>query len=312
MEKFDVLQDIAERTGGDIYLGVVGPVRTGKSTFIKRFMEILVLPGILDYYERERAQDELPQSGAGRTAMTTEPKFVPAEAVEIPIQPGIAARVRLVDCVGYAISGALGFVEADEPRMVSTPWFDEPIPFEEAAEIGTKKVITDHSTIGLIVISDGSITEIPRENYLLAEQRVVNEMKELGKPFIIILNCLDPLAPAALEMAEGLSAKYNVSVLPVNAAAMTYENIQEILMEALYEFPVTEIKVNLPAWVEELEREHWLRRRFESEVRAGVQEVKRVRDISLLMEKLNLPELVSEVQLKEMVLGSGEASLVIA
>ncbi|MCL2678275.1 MAG: stage IV sporulation protein A, partial [Clostridiales bacterium] len=311
MEKFDVLQDIAERTGGDIYLGVVGPVRTGKSTFIKRFMEILVLPGILDYYERERAHDELPQSGAGRTVMTTEPKFVPSEAVEIPIQPGIAAHVRLVDCVGYSVSGALGFVEADGPRMVSTPWFDDPIPFEEAAEIGTKKVITDHSTIGLIVISDGSITEIPRENYLLAEQRVVEEMKELGKPFIIILNCLDPLAPAAAELAGELSARYNVSVLPMNVATMSYESIQEILMEALYEFPVTEIKVSLPAWVEELEREHWLRRRLESEVRAGVQEVKRVRDISVLVEKLNLPDLVSEVQLKEMVLGSGEASLVI-
>jgi len=309
MEKFDILRDIAERTGGDIYLGVVGPVRTGKSTFIKRFMELLVLPNIQEFHERERAQDELPQSGAGRTIMTTEPKFIPSEAVEISIRDGIDMRVRLVDCVGYAVPGALGFEEEDGPRMVHTPWFDEEIPFQEAAEIGTRKVITDHSTIGIVVVTDGSITEIPRESYLEAEERVIFELKELNKPFIILLNSVHPYAPETLALAETLSERYNVSVIPVNAYNMDHDDVMRILQQSLYEFPVTEVNVNLPLWIEELDSNHWLRSQCEENVKAAVQNVRRLRDIDWALQELNKPEIIDAVILSHMDLGTGVASI---
>ena len=309
MEKFDVLQDIAERTGGDIYLGVVGPVRTGKSTFIKRFMEVLVMPGIADPHERERARDELPQSGAGRTIMTTEPKFIPSEAVEIEVSENISVKIRLVDCVGYAVPGALGFEEEENPRMVSTPWSEEPIPFTEAAEIGTRKVIAEHATIGVMVISDGSITEIPRLSFMEAEERVVSEMRELGKPFVVVLNSSRPRDEDIITMAEELCALHNVAVIPLNVAHMSYEDMQKLLMEMLYEFPVTEVNIDLPRWIEELGTDHWLRCRFEDEVRMGVQEVKRVRDVTMLVERLNIPELVVDVKLTTMLLGTGECSI---
>lgn len=309
MEKFDVMQDIAERTGGDIYLGVVGPVRTGKSTFIKRFMELLVLPNIIEFHERERAQDELPQSGAGRTVTTTEPKFIPSDAVEVEVREGLSVRVRLVDCVGYAVPGALGFEEEAGPRMVHTPWFDDPIPFQEAAEIGTRKVITDHSTIGFIITTDGSITDIARDSYVEAEERVVNELKELSKPFVILLNSVHPTAPDTVALSQELSAKYGVCVLAINAATMSYDDVMGVLQEALYEFPVTEVNVNLPRWVEELENDHWLRKQFEDCVREGVSGVRRIRDIDQLLTNLEIPGIVGEVQLKEMVLGTGVASI---
>ncbi len=309
MEKFDVMQDIAERTGGDIYLGVVGPVRTGKSTFIKRFMELLVLPNIIEFHERERAQDELPQSGAGRTVTTTEPKFIPSDAVEVEVREGLSVRVRLVDCVGYAVPGALGFEEEAGPRMVHTPWFDDPIPFQEAAEIGTRKVITDHSTIGFIITTDGSITDIARDSYVEAEERVVNELKELNKPFVILLNSIHPTHPDTVALSQELAAKYGVCVMAINASTMSYDDVMGVLQEALYEFPVTEVNVNLPRWVEELENDHWLRKQFEDCVREGVSGVRRIRDIDQLLNNLEIPGIVGEVQLKEMILGTGVASI---
>lgn len=311
MENFDVLKDVSERTGGDIYLGVVGPVRTGKSTFIKRFMETMVLPNIEDFHERERALDELPQSGAGRTVMTSEPKFIPAEAVEITVAEGIRFCVRLVDCVGYAVEGALGFMEAEGPRMVTTPWFPEPVPFMEAAEIGTRKVITDHSTIGLTVLTDGSIGEIPVENFAPAEQRVIAELAELGKPYVIVLNTLHPDSEQAQALAAQLAEQHGVTVIPVNAARMSYEDMIDILHAALYEFPVTEINISLPRWVEELENGHWLRTQLEDGVSEAVAEVKKVRDIDGLLAGLEMEGLTTDVALTEMNLGSGVASIAV-
>ena len=217
MVKFDLIQHIIERTGGDIYLGVVGPVRTGKSTFIKKLMELVVIPNILDPSDQERARDELPQSSAGKTIMTTEPKFIPDEAIEIKVRGSIAMRVRLVDCVGYTVQGAVGYEDEGLPRMVTTPWFDYDIPFEEAAEVGTRKVITDHSTIGIVITTDGSISDISRPDYIQAEQRVVEELKELGKPFVILLNSARPYSQEALALKEELTDAYNVPVIPFNA-----------------------------------------------------------------------------------------------
>lgn len=312
MEKADVLQHISERTGGDIYLGVVGPVRTGKSTFIKRFMELLVLPNIEEFHDREVAQDELPQSGAGRTVMTTEPKFIPSKAVEINVQEGIDMRIRMVDCVGYVVPGALGFEEEEEPRMVHSPWFEQEIPFEEAAEIGTRKVITDHSTIGILVTTDGTITDIPRENYRDAEERVVSELKELNKPFVIVLNSTNPYSPEALELAEELREQYNISVVPVDAANMAQEDIINVLRESLYEFPVTEVNVNLPGWIEELAASHWLRSGIESEICRVIAEIRRIRDLEMAVEELKQMEQASAVRLSSMDLSSGISDIDIA
>ncbi|ACX52503.1 stage IV sporulation protein A [Ammonifex degensii KC4] len=305
----NLFRDISSRTGGDIYIGVVGGVRTGKSTFIKRFMELLVIPNIKDPYDRERARDELPQSGSGRTVMTTEPKFVPNEAVEIVLNSGIKLRVRLVDCVGYRVEGALGYDEEGGPRLVNTPWFDEAIPFDEAAEIGTRKVIQDHSTIGIVVTSDGSITGIPRENYVSAEERVIEELKELGKPFVVILNTTQPHALETAELTEELTQKYDVPVLPVDVESMTQTDIHTILTEVLYEFPVSEVNVSLPSWVDELEPEHWLRQKFENTVREAVRQVRRVRDIQTIAANLQQEEFIGEVRVRETDLGTGVASL---
>src|SRR5690554_6217353 len=221
MEKFDLYRDIAERTDGDIYIGVVGPVRTGKSTLIKRIMDLLVLPNMENEFKKERSRDELPQSGAGRTIMTTQPKFVPNEAVQIILRENAELNIRMVDCVGYMVKGAMGHMEGEAARMVRTPWFDYDIPFEEAAEIGTKKVINDHSTIGLVVTTDGSITEIPRSNYIEAEEKVVNELKELGKPFVIILNSKHPMNDETVQLREALEEKYNVPVLALDVLNLT-------------------------------------------------------------------------------------------
>ena len=238
MDRFDIYQQIAQRTNGDIYIGVVGPVRTGKSTFIKRFMDLLVIPNITDTFERDRAIDELPQSASGKTIMTTEPKFIPNEAANITIDGNINLRVRLVDCVGYLVSGALGHLENDVPRMVDTPWFEEKIPFGQAAEIGTKKVITEHSTIGLVITTDGSITDISRDEYEEAEARVISELKSTGKPFAILLNCIDTSSEDIIPLKEELSEKYGVPVLPVNCSTMTQEDINNIMQTLLYEFPI--------------------------------------------------------------------------
>lgn len=309
MKKRDIFRDITERTGGDIYLGVMGPVRSGKSTFITQFMEKLVLPNIKNPNDRDRARDELPQSGAGRLIMTTEPKFIPNEAVEIAIREGLKMRVRLVDCVGYTVPGALGYEDNEGPRMVRTPWFEHPVPFQEAAETGTRKVITDHATIGVVVTTDGSITEIPRQDYVDAEERVIWELKELGKPFVILLNSVHPLAEETIALAGELETTYDVPVLPVDCLNLTEDDILHIMEEALYEFPVAEVNVNLPRWVDELESEHWLRQQLENAVREAVGEVRRLRDINNAIEKLGENEYVSRVALKDMDLGTGTAHI---
>ncbi|MFZ5639730.1 MAG: stage IV sporulation protein A [Bacillota bacterium] len=309
MEKLDIFRDIAERTGGDIYLGVVGPVRTGKSTFIKRFMELLVIPNIKNVHDRERSRDELPQSGGGRTIMTTEPKFIPAEAVEIPVSSSLKVRMRVVDCVGYTVEGALGYEEDEGPRMVRTPWSDDEMPFQEAAEIGTRKVITDHSTIGLVITTDGTITDIPRANYLPAEERVVDELKEIDKPFIIVLNSIKPKAPETQELAQSLQEAYDVPVLAMDVAEMSHEDILDILEEILYEFPVNEVNITLPKWVEELDGKHWLRAKFEEAVRETVKGVYRLRDIDGAIEKLAGFDFVGEVSLHSMDMGTGTATI---
>ena len=309
MEGNIILNDIAERTGGDIYLGVVGPVRTGKSTFIKRFMEMMVIPNIKDMYDQERAKDELPQSGAGRTITTTEPKFVPNEAVEITTTNGLSLKVRMVDCVGYSVEGALGYEEDEEPRMVRTPWFDYEVPFEEAAEIGTRKVIADHSTIGLVITTDGSISDIPRNAYEEPEERVINELKELNKPFIIILNSVRPYDRETLTLAEELSDKYEVSVIPADVALMSVDQMLGILEEVLYEFPVQEVNIKLPRWVDELDQEFWLRESLEDSIREVLNGIRKVRDIDKAIEKLPDIENISYVSLEEMSLGTGTASI---
>ncbi|SFQ96711.1 stage IV sporulation protein A [Desulfoscipio geothermicus] len=310
MEKFDIFRDIAERTEGDIYLGVSGGVRTGKSTFIKRFMDLMVIPNIENEHERERAIDELPQSGAGKTIMTTEPKFVPKEAVEIEVSPNLKVKVRLVDCVGYRVEGALGYEDEEgNPRMVSTPWFEEPIPFEEAAEMGTKKVISEHSTIGLVVTTDGTITDIPRENYIAAEERVVQELKEINRPFLIILNTRVPDNEETIQLADELTEKYDVPVIPINSAEMSQQDIMLILEKALFEFPVNEVSITMPLWVEELEQKHWLRDKFDQAVQETVQQVRRLRDIDGAVEQLGEYDMVHQVNLTNMDLGTGTAAI---
>ncbi|MCR4425504.1 MAG: stage IV sporulation protein A [Firmicutes bacterium] len=309
MEKFDIFQHIAERTGGDVYIGVVGPVRTGKSTFISRFMDLVVLPNMKNAYERERTRDELPQSGAGKTIMTTEPKFVPGEAVGITLGENIRVAVRMVDCVGYTVPGALGYEEADAPRMVRTPWFDEEIPFQRAAEIGTEKVIREHSTIGLVVTTDGSITDIVRDAYVDAERRVIAELKELGKPFIVILNSTHPEAEETTGLAEVLAENYDVPVIPVDCLRMTTESIWRVLHGVLYEFPVREISVRLPEWVVELEETHPVRSSFAASVRNAVDTINKVRDIEPAVVALSAAENAQSASVLHLDLGTGCVSI---
>lgn len=259
MQQTNIYSDIARRTGGDIYIGVVGPVRTGKSTFIKRFMESTVLDRIESRYKRERAIDELPQSAGGKTIMTTEPKFVPEEAVSIDLDEGVSMNVRMIDCVGYIIPSSLGYIENEQPRMVMTPWFENEIPFNMAAEIGTRKVITEHSTIGLVVTTDGSITDLPREEYEEAEERVINELLEINKPFVVLLNSVYPTAESTKALAEELSERYGVPVLPKSCVDLTESDIREILATVLYRFPVREILFSLPRWIISLGSGHWLK-----------------------------------------------------
>lgn len=307
MEKFDLFRDIAERTGGDIYIGVVGPVRTGKSTFIKRFMETMVLPNIIDPYEKERAKDELPQSAAGKTIMTTEPKFIPNEAVEINVKDNIKVRVRMVDCVGYTVDGALGYEEEDGPRMVLTPWFEHEIPFQEAAEVGTRKVIAEHSTIGLVITTDGSVTDLAREKYVPSEERVIKELKELQKPFLVVLNTCRPAAKETRELVAKLENAYDVPVIPVDCSQLNQDDIYAILQEMLYEFPVKEVNISLPKWVEELDNDHWLREKFDGAIREVVQYVRRLRDIDRAIDDLSGYDFVVDVILHDMDLGNGIA-----
>ena len=302
-----IYKDIAERTQGDIYVGVVGPVRTGKSTFIKRFMDTLVLPNIENDAMHDRAVDELPQSSAGRTIMTTEPKFIPENAVEVQLPDNASFSVRMIDCVGYIVPSSLGYVEGDKPRMVRTPWFDHEIPFNQAAEIGTRKVITEHSTIGLVVTTDGSISDIPRDEYEEAEERVISELKELNKPFIVLLNCTYPQSDSAKNLADTLSEKYTVPVLPVNCLELTETDIKEILTQVLFEFPMREIAVDFPSWLVSLPADHWLRSAAYAAVNTAAQEMNLVRDVAILTEELKNCEYITDARVTGMKLGQGTA-----
>jgi len=309
MEQLDIYRDIAERTQGDIYIGVVGPVRTGKSTFIKRFMDLMVIPYIDNIYVRERAKDELPQSGTGRTITTTEPKFVPNEAIEITLKDNARFNVRMVDCVGYMVKGAIGHMENDAPRMVSTPWFENKIPFEEAAELGTKKVITDHSTVGLLVTTDGSITELPRESYIQAEERVVKELKGLDKPFVIVLNSTRPRAKETKNLAETLEAKYEVPVCVVDCMNMAMDDIHEILERVLFEFPVAEIHINVPRWIDGLDFDHWLRKDLINAVKECIVQVDKIKDTRKVAEDFSNYDFTQNAQLEDIRLGEGIARI---
>jgi stage IV sporulation protein A len=311
MEKFDLFQDLAERTGGDIYLGVVGPVRTGKSTLIKRFMERMVLPAISDPNDRERALDSLPQSGSGRTVMTTEPKFIPDEGVEIQLNDAVSFRTRLVDCVGYTVPGALGYADGDGPRMVLTPWSEDPVPFEQAAELGTQRVIQEHATIGLVVTTDGSFGDLPRDAYVAAEQRVIGELKELGKPFVVVLNTVAPDSPEARQLAEELRVAHDVPVIAANCQDLTADDITQILEDVLYEFPVVEMRIELGDWLPALPAGHWLLTTLTQAADDVRSTVHRLRDVAGAMAALEASDLVDDVRLEHMEPGAGTAALLV-
>ena len=303
-----IYEDIALRTDGDIYIGVVGPVRTGKSTFIKRFMETLVIPNIENDYRRERARDELPQSGSGRTIMTAEPKFVPEDAVEISLGEGAAFSVRLIDCVGYMADGALGQLEGEEERMVSTPWFDYEIPMTDAAEVGTRKVIAEHSTIGLVITTDGSVTDLPRESYVEAEERVVQELKALGKPFLLLLNTAYPASPQAQALRQSLSEQYDVTCLAINCQMMEEEDITNVLKGVLYEFPVQELDLYLPLWVDALPGTHSIKTELFETIRTEAEHMHRIRDVETVVAAMGAGSSISSAQITAIHLGSGIAS----
>lgn len=310
MEKIEIIKSLGERTGGDIYLGVVGAVRTGKSTFIKRFMETLVIPHINDEYEKKRTLDEMPQSAQGKTIMTTEPKFVPSKAANINIDD-FNVNVRLVDCVGYVIPAAKGYEDDNGPRMVRTPWYDEEIPFVEAAEIGTEKVIRDHSTIGIVVTTDGSIGEIPRNEYIDAEEQVIGELKAIGKPFIVLLNSTHPMLPETEKLAERMREIHEVPVIPVSVETMTEKDIYSILREALYEFPVLEVSVNMPEWIGCLSPNHWLKKIYIEKIRESVVEVDKLRDIETITTHFSDLEYISKAYLSNVDASTGIVSITI-
>lgn len=276
--QYDVYNDIQARTGGEIYIGVVGPVRTGKSTFIKRFMDLLVIPNIEDVHSKERAIDELPQAAAGKTIMTTEPKFIPKEAVQLKLNDETHIKIRLIDCVGYMVEGASGHIENEQERMVKTPWFDEDIPFTKAAEIGTKKVINEHSTIGIVITTDGSFGDITRENYIDPEEKTIMELKELGKPFIVLLNTNKPYSNETLKVAEDISNKYNVTVLPVNCQQLKKDDINKIMENVVSVFPITEVDFHLPKWAEMLSDDHWLKVNLIENIKEIFQNINQVKD----------------------------------
>lgn len=311
MERLKLYEDIAKRTDGDIYVGVVGPVRTGKSTFIKKFMDLLVIPNIDNNYKQERAKDELPQSAAGKTIMTTEPKFVPNEAVEIKIDNDISLKTRLVDCVGYLVNNALGYLEDDLPRMVKTPWSEEEIPFEQAAEIGTKKVIQEHSTIGILVTTDGSITDIPRNDYIQAEERVVSELKDLKKPFVIVLNTAHPNSDTTRLLVDELENKYSVPVISASCEDLNLDDINKIFTSMLYEFPIERININFPRWVDNLEPTHWLKSELYSEIKETFNDVRLLKEVKNKIQNLNNTKVISESRLTNIALGTGEVNLTI-
>lgn len=309
MEDNYLYEDIAKRTDGDIYVGVVGPVRTGKSTFIKRFMDLLVIPNIDNEFKKERAKDELPQSAGGRTIMTTEPKFIPNEAVEVTLGNQIHLNVRMIDCVGYLVNNAIGYLEDEMPRMVKTPWAKDEIPFEEAAEIGTRKVILEHSTIGILVTTDGSVTDIPREDYIKAEERVVNELKEIKKPFIILLNSINPDSEETRNLANRLQEKYDTQVVPTDCENLDIEKIEEIFGRILYEFPIEQININFPSWVDALPEDHWLKEELYDEIKGAFRSSIILKQVDRSIIKLQNTDVISTSSINDIQLGIGSINM---
>nr|MDD6335610.1 stage IV sporulation protein A [bacterium] len=309
-QQFDLYRDMAMRTDGQIYLGVVGPVRTGKSTFIKRFMELAVLPAVEDAFARERMIDELPQSAAGRTIMTTQPNFVPDRAAELKLGDSVA-RVRLIDCVGYLTRGALGYLENGQARQVKTPWSEEEMPFEEAAELGTRKVIEDHATVGLVITTDGSITELPRAGYIEAEERVIAELKALGKPFAVVLNTTSPQDPDTTRLAAALSEKYDVAVCPLNVDQMGMEDLENLLLSVLNEFPLREVQLEIPSWAQALPWDHWLPQQLMEGLRRSSEGMMRMRDCDKLLAPLSDCDSVIQVKVEIKELATGNVRIAV-
>ncbi|MGI6169191.1 MAG: stage IV sporulation protein A [Christensenellales bacterium] len=305
MERYDLYRDIAERTQGDIYIGVVGPVRTGKSTFIKKFMDTLVLPNIADDNNRRRIIDELPQSGAGRSIMTTQPSFVPNEAVDITIGDETQLSVRMVDCVGYMVKGATGHMEEGQPRMVRTPWFDYDIPFEEAAEIGTQKVIAEHSTIGVVMTCDGTVAEIPRSGYIEPEERVIAELKELNKPFVVVLNSATPTEENTIKLREAMEIKYNVPVLLLDITQINGADIQNLLETVLLEFPIRMVNFQMPQWISALSEDHWLVQEIMAGITESMGDLEHMRDYTNIQQQFVESENISSPKMNAIRLGEG-------
>lgn len=308
MEKIEVIKSISQRTGGDIYLGVVGAVRTGKSTFIRKFMETLVIPNIQDELERKRTLDELPQAAAGKTIMTTEPKFIPATAANIQIDD-FTTNIRMIDCVGYVINAAKGYEDENGPRYVMTPWYSDPIPFVEAAEIGTEKVIKDHSTIGIVMTTDGSIGEIPRSEYIEVEKNVISELKNIGKPFIVVLNSAHPMLPETEKLADSLKENYGVPVMPINVENMQEKDMYNILKNALYEFPIEEVKVNMPEWIAILNHDHELKKTYIDKIKESIIEVNKLKDIDNITKHFSNCDYISKAYLSEVNTSNGEVTI---
>lgn len=304
-----IYNDISKRTNGDIYIGVVGPVRSGKSTFIKRFMDTLVIPNINDPFVKERAMDELPQSAAGRTIMTTEPKFIPEDAVELNMADNLKMRVRLIDCVGYIVPSSVGYIEEEQPRMVSTPWYDEEIPFNMAAEIGTKKVITEHSTIGLVITTDGSISSIPRDEYEEAEERVIDELRALDKPFVVLMNSAQPKSGSTVELCTSLTEKYGVPVVPVNCLELTEQEVNDILSDILYEFPVSQVGINFPVWINSLEKDNYFRASIFQSIKENVSAISNIRSVSDFVTRIKENDFIESISVNSLDLSDGSVSI---
>ena len=304
MNRNELLANLANRGNGDVYLGVVGPVRTGKSTFVKKFMELAIIPNIDNKEEKQRAIDELPLSGEGKTITTMEPKFVPNKGISINVNE-IEINVRLVDCVGYVIKDAKGYKDDDGVRMVKTPWFEDAIPFDEAAKIGTQKVISDHSTIGVVIVSDGTILDIPKENYLDAEQEVIDELVKINKPFVIVVNSKDPKGEKALNVASDLEGKYNVPVIPLDISKLDESDIDEILKSALYEFPISNIEVSMPSWVSVLDSSHWLKRSINDSLKIAMESAKKVKDVESITDVLKENENITNFKINDVDMSLG-------
>ncbi len=310
MDSFQLYKDMKARTGGEIYIGVVGPVRTGKSTFIKRFMDLLVLPHMEDENDRERTKDELPQSASGTTVMTTEPKFVPKEAASIHLSEDVEVKIRLIDCVGFMVEGASGHIENDTERQVKTPWFEYEIPFTKAAAIGTQKVIHDHATIGLVVTTDGSICDLPRENYVAAEERTIQELQSIGKPFIILLNCTKPYTEEAKALRASMEEKYNTAVVPVNCEQLKEDDVHDIMRQVLYEFPISEVEFFIPKWVEMLSREHRIKQDLLAAVKFLMTELDDIRSVAAGVPAVESPY-IEKVLIEKIEMDTGRVRILV-